>query len=62
MASQVEAQLKGDRARIAAEEARKTSIALTTDLEEKTQELSDLQELLNMRDAKLARRSRCGPG
>ena len=54
VASQVEEQLKTDRARIAAEEARKAKIALSSDLEEKTRELTDLQALLKTREAKLA--------
>jgi len=54
VASQVEAQLKKDRARIATEEARKAKLAVSTDLEEKTRELVDLQEVLKIRDEKLA--------
>jgi len=54
VASQVETQLKTDRARIAAEESRKARLALSTDLEEKARELVDLQGLLKTRDAKLA--------
>ncbi|GBE08962.1 MAG TPA: DUF2130 domain-containing protein [Gammaproteobacteria bacterium] len=54
VASQVEEQLKKDRARIATEEARKAKLAVSTDLEEKTRELVDLQEVLKIRDEKLA--------
>ncbi|MGD2112197.1 MAG: DUF2130 domain-containing protein [Gammaproteobacteria bacterium] len=54
VAAQVEAQLKRDRARIAAEEARKAKTALASDLEEKSRALADLQDLLKARDAKLA--------
>jgi hypothetical protein len=54
VADQVEEQLKKDRARISAEEARKAKQAAATDLEQKTRELTDLQEVLKQRDAKLA--------
>jgi len=54
VANQVEEQLKKDRARIAAEEARKAKLVAATDLEQKTRELTDLQEVLKQRDAKLA--------
>ena len=54
VASQVEEQLKKDRARIASEEARKAKLAISTDLEEKAREVADLQEVLKARDAKLA--------
>ena len=54
VANQVEAQLKTDRAKIAAEEGRKARQAAATDLEQKARELTDLQEVLKQRDAKLA--------
>ena len=54
VASQVEEQLKKDRARIATEEARKAKLAVSTDLEQKTREVADLQEVLKIRDEKLA--------
>ena len=54
MTSQVEEQLKLDRARISAEEARKAKQAAATDLEQKARELTDLQEVLKQRDEKLA--------
>jgi hypothetical protein len=54
VADQVEAQLKKDRARIVSEEARKAKLAVSTDLEEKARELVDLQEVLKIRDEKLA--------
>jgi len=54
VASQVEEQLKKDRARITSEEARKAKLAVSTDLEEKTRELADLEEVLKIRDEKLA--------
>jgi hypothetical protein len=54
VANQVEEQLKKDRARITADEARKAKLASATDLEQKARELADLQEVLKQRDAKLA--------
>ena len=54
VADQVEAQLKKDRARIVSEEARKARLAVSTDLEEKAREWVDLQEVLKIRDEKLA--------
>lgn len=52
--SDVEAKLKTERARIVAHEAKKAKLAAATDLEEKTQALAELQEVLKQRDAKLA--------
>src|ERR1035437_43387 len=43
---QVAAKLKPERDRIAAEEAKKARLLLGTDLEEKSRELEDLQEVL----------------
>ena len=54
VASQVEEQLKKDRARITAEEARKAKLAAAADLEQSARDLADLQEVLKSRDAKLA--------
>ena len=54
VASQVEEQLKKDRTRIATEEARKAKLAVSIDLEQKTRELADLEEVLKIRDEKLA--------
>ena len=54
VAGQVEEQLKKDRARIAADEARKAKLAAATDMEQKTRELADLQEVLKQRNEKLA--------
>jgi len=54
VADQVAAQLKTDRARIAAEEAKKARLAAATDLEQKDKELTDLQDVLKQRDKKLA--------
>ena len=54
VADQVEEQLKKDRARIAAEEAKKAKQAVATDLEQKALELAELQEVLKQRNEKLA--------
>ena len=54
VADQVAAQLKKDHVRIAAEEAKKAKLAAATDLQQKTQELADLQDVLKQRDEKLA--------
>jgi len=51
---QITAKLSAERARIAAEEAKKARLLLGADLEQKTRDLSDLQEVLDQRDAKLA--------
>lgn len=54
VADQVEVQLKKDRTRITAEEAKKAKQAAATDLEQKTREVADLQEVLKSREEKLA--------
>lgn len=54
IATRVEAQLKNDRAAIAADEAKKARQLLATDLEQKARELSELQTVLKARDEKLA--------
>lgn len=54
VADQVAEQLKTDRARITTEEAKKAKQAAATDLDQKTRELTDLQEVLKQRDEKLA--------
>lgn len=54
IASKVSEQLKLDRTRIAAEEAKKAKLAAATDIEQKTKELAELQEVLNQRNTKLA--------
>ncbi|GMV90897.1 MAG: hypothetical protein AMXMBFR82_06750 [Candidatus Hydrogenedentota bacterium] len=46
--------LRQERTKIAAEEAKKAKLALATDIEQKTKEISDLQDVLQERDAKLA--------
>ncbi len=54
VADQVAEQLKKDRGRIAAEESKKAKQAAATDLEQKAQELVELQEVLKQRNEKLA--------
>ena len=54
VAEQVSAQLKLDRERIVAEESRKAKLAVATDLEQRSREVTDLQEVLKSREAKLA--------
>lgn len=51
---QVAARLKTERASIAAEEAKKARVAIGSDLEQKTRELSELYDVLKQRDQKLA--------
>lgn len=52
--SQVAEKLKLERAKIAAEESKKAKLALSTDLEQKAKEITDLQEVLKAREGKLA--------
>ena len=51
---QVAEKLKQERSRIAAEEARKARVALANDFEQKAKELAELQDVLRVRDQKLA--------
>ncbi|MFH0351641.1 MAG: DUF2130 domain-containing protein [Chromatiales bacterium] len=51
---QVAEKLLRERAKIAADEAKKAKIALAADLDQKTKEITELQEILNQREAKLA--------
>jgi hypothetical protein len=51
---QVAEKVKAGRVGIAAEEAKKARLLAASDLEQKTKELSDLQEVLKERDVKLA--------
>lgn len=51
---QVAEKVRQERGKIAAEEAKKAKLALATDLEQKTKELCDLQDILKQRDEKLA--------
>jgi hypothetical protein len=52
--SSMQRQVEIDRQRIAAEEAQKARLSLATDLEQKAQEVADLQQVLRERDQKLA--------
>jgi hypothetical protein len=54
VADQVEEQLKKDRARIVVEETKKAKQAAAIDLEQKTREVADLQEVLQQNNEKLA--------
>jgi hypothetical protein len=54
VAEQVAARLKLDRERIVAEESSKAKLAAAMDLEQKTREIADLQEVLKSRENKLA--------
>ena len=54
IADQVAEQLKKDRTRIAAEEAKKAKQAAASDLEQKARELAELQEVLKQNNGKLA--------
>jgi hypothetical protein len=51
---QVAEKLRQERGKIAAEEARKAKLSLQTDLDQKTKDLADLQEVIKQRNAKLA--------
>jgi hypothetical protein len=51
--SQVAEKLRGERTKIAAEEARKARLVLATDIEQRDKEITDLQEVLKQRNAKL---------
>lgn len=54
VADQVAEQLKGERARLIAEESRKAKLAAASELEGKTRELTELQDVLRAKDQKLA--------
>src|SRR5450830_185413 len=51
---QVAEKVKQERSRIAAEEAKKARVALGNDLDQKSKELAELQDVLKARDQKLA--------
>lgn len=51
---QVTEKLRLERGKIATEEAKKAKLALQTDIDQKTRELVDLQEIIRQRDIKLA--------
>lgn len=54
VSEQVQTQLKTERTRVVAEEAKKAKLAAANELEGKSQELRDLQDVLKARDVKLA--------
>ncbi len=54
VADQVAAQLKAERARVIAEESKKAKLASAAELETKARELTELQEVLNANNVKLA--------
>ena len=54
VADQVASQLKTERARVAAEETKKARAASANELDAKARELAELQDVLKVRDAKLA--------
>ena len=54
IADQVAAQLKAERSRVVAEEAKKAKLASAAELDAKVRELSELQEVLETREEKLA--------
>ncbi|MGH9426296.1 MAG: DUF2130 domain-containing protein [Terriglobia bacterium] len=51
---QVAEKVRQERGKIAAEEAKKAKLAFQNDLDEKTKDVTDLQEVIKHRDAKLA--------
>lgn len=51
---QVESRIEQERSTIAAEESRKAKLALAHDISQKTREITDLQEVLQQKDFKLA--------
>lgn len=52
--AQVAERLRSERLKVAAEEAKKARFALSTDLDQKAKEIADLQEVLKVREGKLA--------
>ena len=55
---QLAEKLRLERTKIAAEEARKAKLALATDIDQKDKEITDLQNVLKQRDAKLTEAQR----
>ena len=51
---QIAAQLKAEREKISADEAKKARLLIAADLEQKAKEIADLQQVLSVRDGKLA--------
>ena len=62
MSDQVAEQLKTERTRVAAEEAKKAKLASAAELDTKAQELADLQGVLQERDKKLAEAQKAQAG
>jgi hypothetical protein len=58
IADQVAAQLSTERARVIAEETRKAKLATAAEMDTKTRELAELQDVLRVRDEKLAEAQR----
>ncbi len=58
VAGKVAAQLKTERVRVAAEEAKKANAAAASEIDAKARELTELHEVLKVRDAKLAEAQR----
>ena len=58
VADKVAAQLKTERVRVAAEEAKKANAAAASEIDAKARELTELHEVLKVRDAKLAEAQR----
>jgi hypothetical protein len=52
--AQVAEKLLLERAKIVSEESKKAKLALQTDIDQKTRELTELQDVLNQREVKLA--------
>ena len=52
--AQVAEKLLLERAKIVSEESKKAKLALQTDIDQKTRELAELQDVLNQREVKLA--------
>jgi hypothetical protein len=52
--NEIAVKLKSERAKVTADEARKARLLVATDLEQKTKEVADLQQVLKERDTKLS--------
>ncbi len=52
--AQVDEKVRQERTKIAAEEAKKAKLVMGADIDQKTKEIADLQEVLKQRDVKLA--------
>src|SRR6267154_197877 len=52
IADQIAEKLQSERPKIAADEARKAKLALANDLNQKTREVADLQQILKQKDEK----------